>query len=605
VVSRLKLRTRLVLLVVVWGVPVLVVSGLMITSMNSAIATSRAEHDGMQVVAPALQAMAEVAAGNQADLAAVGDAVEKHPSLGLDDAWAAVQAAAADSQDLAGRAALVSALDDLVSETAATSHLQTDPDLDAFFVMDLITSSIPSALSLSSEISAVTSSDDSTESILTAQVLATGNLDDTAGDIPDTVADALAATSSGRLADQLAGVEPAADELAAFVTVLVEAASQGEVAALDGVPFAQAVADAAPSVTQALDDLVTTRLAADTTQRNLLLALVVVVFLLSLTWTIVVVGITRTDAELVLAGADSLATGNLRAIPLPTGQDEIGAIARALDKTRVQLASVISDTRQMTHASAEAAVELEKTSLAVATASEDTSTQAGVMAAASEQVSRNVATVAAGAEQMGSSIAEIAGNASGAARIAVEATQVAAQTNEQVARLGVSSQEIGAVVKTITSIAEQTNLLALNATIEAARAGDAGKGFAVVASEVKDLAQETAKATEDIARRIEAIQDDTSGAVEAIGRIASIVEQINDYSATIATAVEEQTVTTSEMSRNVAEAAAGTSEAAAHITSVATMAVDSAQAAQGVATGVRRIAESVTASADSLDRFTI
>jgi methyl-accepting chemotaxis protein len=135
--------------------------------------------------------------------------------------------------------------------------------------------------------------------------------------------------------------------------------------------------------------------------------------------------------------------------------------------------------------------------------------------------------------------------------------------------LGASSQEIGNVVKVITSIAEQTNLLALNATIEAARAGEAGKGFAVVANEVKELAQETARATEDIARRVEAIQADTGGAVGAIGEISTIIGSINDYQLTIASAVEEQTATTNEMSRNVAEAATGSGEIAANITGVA------------------------------------
>ena len=144
------------------------------------------------------------------------------------------------------------------------------------------------------------------------------------------------------------------------------------------------------------------------------------------------------------------------------------------------------------------------------------------------------------------------------------------------------------MIKVITAIAEQTNLLALNATIEAARAGDAGKGSAVVASEVKDLAQETARATEDISRRIEAIQADTGGAVTAIEEISSVIARISDFQTTIASAVEEQTATTSEMNRGVSEAASGTSEIAQNITVVATAAQNTSQ---GVAETQRATSE--------------
>jgi len=143
----------------------------------------------------------------------------------------------------------------------------------------------------------------------------------------------------------------------------------------------------------------------------------------------------------------------------------------------------------------------------------------------------------------------------------------------------------------ITSIAEQTNLLALNATIEAARAGEAGKGFAVVAGEVKDLARETAKATEDIARRVAAIQTDTQSAVEAIGQISTIVGEISNYQMTIASAVEEQTVTTSEMSRNVAEAATGSGEIASNITGVASSAAASSGVVNQIGSEIDNLAQ--------------
>jgi methyl-accepting chemotaxis protein len=173
---------------------------------------------------------------------------------------------------------------------------------------------------------------------------------------------------------------------------------------------------------------------------------------------------------------------------------------------------------------------------------------------------------------MGASIREIAGNAGEAARVAAEATATATRTNEIVARLGQSSTEISAVVQLITSIAEQTNLLALNATIEAARAGEMGKGFAVVATEVKELAQETAKATGDIAARIATIQEETSQAVAAIGEITEVTGRIDEYTATIAAAVEEQSATTAEMVRNVTEAATSAGDIAGNISGMSTAA---------------------------------
>jgi methyl-accepting chemotaxis protein len=239
-----------------------------------------------------------------------------------------------------------------------------------------------------------------------------------------------------------------------------------------------------------------------------------------------------------------------------------------------------------------AAQELTSVSQQMAANSEETATQASVVSAAAEQVSRNVGTVASAAEEMGASIKEIAKSANEAARVATSAVKVAEKTNATVSKLGESSAEIGNVIKVITSIAQQTNLLALNATIEAARAGEAGKGFAVVANEVKELAKQTAKATEDIGRKIEAIQADTKGAVDAIAQIGTIIAQINDIQSTIASAVEEQTATTAEISRNVGEAALGSREIAQNVMGVA-------QAARSTTEGAAK----TKSSADELSRM--
>ncbi|QTE28131.1 methyl-accepting chemotaxis protein [Pengzhenrongella sicca] len=297
--------------------------------------------------------------------------------------------------------------------------------------------------------------------------------------------------------------------------------------------------------------------------------------------------------------ADGLAAGDLTRSSGLTQGDEVGQTAAALDHASANLKGLVTGVVEIARTLAAALEELAASNAEMAVGVDGSSAQAGVVAAAAEQVSRNVQTVAAGAEQMGASIREIAQNANEAAKVAHQATGVAKVTNETVTQLGVSSVEIGNVVKVITQIAAQTNLLALNATIEAARAGEAGKGFAVVASEVKDLAQETARATEEITRRVDAIQVDTTGAVVAIGEISAIIASINDYQLTIASAVEEQTATTNEMSRSVTEAATGSGEIAANITGIATAA---AASSVSVAQGAEAVTELARMSADLRDR---
>ena len=259
--------------------------------------------------------------------------------------------------------------------------------------------------------------------------------------------------------------------------------------------------------------------------------------------------------------------------------DEVGQMSEALDEALEAITGTLRQVGENAESLSTASAELSAVSAQMSGSASDAARRADQVAAAADQVSDNVQTVAAGTEQMSASIREIAQNATDAAGVAHRAVAAAEATTATIAKLGESSHEVGNVVKVITSIAEQTNLLALNATIEAARAGEAGKGFAVVANEVKDLAQETARATEDISRRIEAIQSDTGEAVVAIGEISEIISQISDTQTTIASAVEEQTATTNEMSRNVAQAATGSGEIAQTITGVAAATTESTTAA--------------------------
>jgi len=255
------------------------------------------------------------------------------------------------------------------------------------------------------------------------------------------------------------------------------------------------------------------------------------------------------------------------------------SISRRFSREARRQASLVSGIIDNTNALAGSSEELTSVSQQMSATAEETTAQANLVSSAAEQVSGNTKLVSSSVENLVSNIGEIARSAQDAAAVARQSVDMAQKTSSTMDELGQSSSEIGQVIKVITTIAEQTNLLALNATIEAARAGDMGKGFAVVANEVKELARETAKATEDIGTKIEAMQSDTEKAVKAISEIASVIEKIDLLQTKIATAVEEQSATTSEISRNITEATTGSTEIAQNIVQVANAAQNTAEGA--------------------------
>jgi methyl-accepting chemotaxis protein len=361
-------------------------------------------------------------------------------------------------------------------------------------------------------------------------------------------------------------IAPIADKLSAEVAALSEAETQD--------------ASAAAATAQS----------SSASSRTLSIVLLIIGLLLALGLGLFVAGAIVRSLSRVRAVCDALADGDLTQTSGLTSHDETGRMGRALDGAMDRLRQTVSTIDGSASSLAGASEEMTGVTAQIAVSAERTSAQAQTVSTAAEQISRSVDTVSAGSEQMGASIREISQNATQAAQVASEAVQLASATTVTMSKLGESSAEIGNVIKTITGIAEQTNLLALNATIEAARAGELGKGFAVVASEVKDLAQETARATDDISHRVEAIQADTAGAVTAIEEISRVIARISDYQTTIASAVEEQTATTAEMNRSVSEAATGTSDIAQTITAVA-------EAARGTGEGVAQSQEATNAMA--------
>ena len=300
---------------------------------------------------------------------------------------------------------------------------------------------------------------------------------------------------------------------------------------------------------------------------------------------------------------EGLAEGRLDQRLSVRGRDEVGRMGEALNTALDRLTAALRDIGTNVTTLASSSADLTGVAGRMNASAARSAGRAHAVSTASEEISTNIATVSAGADEIGSSITEIARSTSSAAEVAGRAVRISSEAGAILRKLGDSSTEIVSVIKIITGIAEQTNLLALNATIEAARAGEMGKGFAVVAGEVKELAQETARATQDIRTRVGAIQTDSTAAVAAIAEIGAVIDQINATQTAIAAAVEEQTATTTEMGRNVGEVAAGSHEISSNVAEVAEAAAETTTAAANTAAAADDLARVARELQQSLAMF--
>jgi methyl-accepting chemotaxis protein len=617
--GRLKYAYKIVLVTVVLLLPLGFVTWGYINIQTGQVAFSGKERDGVAYLRPVLTLTARTVearhlavSGGQRATAGIADAVgavdaadaRYGSGLGATQAWAATKAALADAdQSGPGQAAFEAygkastALLTLIVAVSDASNLTLDPDLDSYYVMDALVFRLPMLLDLTGQAAdeallVTAGSSGATEAARLHLARAAGALASTQAAIDSGMKTASAKTNREELRAAQAEVQAEQKALGVVLTQVDEA----RITAPAGDQARATVTRLMDVLAPQLDALLAARIDAFRTKAHVVEAAALAAVLLV---GYLLVGFYRSATvplRRMVHALRALAEGDLtRQVPVDTC-DEVGQMGSALNNALARVREAIHALRSDADGVASASSELSAVSGEMRATVQSTAEQAEHASTIANDVSKHVVAVAAGAEQMSASIGEISSGASQAAAVAVGAVDTAGTTQRTIGRLGTSSAEIGEVVKVITAIAAQTNLLALNATIEAARAGETGKGFAVVAGEVKELAQETSRATDDIAARVTAIQNDAQAAVQAIDQIGSIIARINDFQATIASSVEEQSATTREMSHRISQVATGTNSIAAgisHVTDEAQQttigAVSTAQAADELARTAERL----------------
>jgi methyl-accepting chemotaxis protein len=624
--ARMTYAWKILLISLVLLLPLGIVTNGFVNDQSVQINFSALERDGVRYLRPLLEvavravdARDRAVHGSGPSAAQVGDAASRVDAvdqsiggpLGVSDGWKQVRSALASAASASGPDNALTAwntavdgINTLIAKVSDNSNLTLDPDIDSYYVMDALVGRLVAILDATfrgADTAFVAAGGAAVKDRAALVGLAITNSEavPNIAAFHDGMAKAIAATANPTLLGQADAVKQLTERANAIGDAALKAAADGTPLTLDR----SVTADLAGRVTQlvhvlvpVLDDLLVARIAklrgGEYTDLGYgLVALVLAAYLLLAFWR----GTTRSLRGMVV-GLEGVSGGDLTVRASVDSRDEVGRMAGALNHALDRVREVIQGLAGSAGAVSQCAGELNEVNNGLREAARETAAKAVTLRGSASAVSADVSTVAAGTDEMSAAIREIATGSSEAARVAAEAVAAATATHETVIRLGRSSEEIGGVVRVITTIAGQTNLLALNATIEAARAGESGKGFAVVANEVKELAQETAKATDDIIQRVEALQADTSAAVTAIDQIASVIGRINDIQATIASAVEEQTATTAEMGRNLS----GVADSSNNIAREAESLTGDTERATAAAGATEQAAASLAATAQEL-----
>jgi methyl-accepting chemotaxis protein len=552
-IDRLRSSARLGALIAVLLVPAAYATWSFVSVTGGQLAYTQAERNGVQVLRPALTALAQTVGGRPADLSALRAAAAARPELGLDDRLAAAVAAtgAPDAATAGGRAVSAAAIVDVITQIGNASNLILDPDLDSFYVMDLQVVQVPKALLAAAQAAAPAKGAPRVE-LVAAHAVQAGTIasagEAISGDVTTATAHTVLPGLAGR-ARPARDVTSAATVLAHRLTSSLDHPVAGDPSVLARAALASVGPDA-----DVLNDLLAARAGRLQLDRNVTLAVTVVALLLGGWIAAAVLWRTRRDVGLVLDAVRAVLRGSAERHPVPEGQDELGEIGRALDEALVQLACQAEELERSR------LEEEEQVRLGIAAQRQ---TEQQVRARAQGVVDETAAVVAGGLREVVGQVEAVRGSAGTIAERVTTADTVtrtvvehAAQADRVVTELGRSLQRVASMAQLIAGVADQTKLLALNATIEAARAGEAGRGFSVVADEVKNLAMTTARSTEEISSTIASLERDASAMSATITSMTTGIKDLDEATSVLAEVAGEQHRLVEALDRCVAGAIA-------------------------------------------------